>query len=87
MFILTPLRCAVFAVAAVVTGAALAQAYPSRPIRFVVPQTPGGASDALARVTGQKLGDRWNQQFVIDNRGGAGGNIGTDTVAKSAPDG
>jgi tripartite-type tricarboxylate transporter receptor subunit TctC len=87
MFIPTPLRCAVFAVAAVVTGAALAQAYPSRPIRFVVPQTPGGASDALARVTGLKLGDRWAQQFVIDNRGGAGGNIGTDTVAKSAPDG
>jgi len=87
MFNPTPLRCAVFAVAAVVTGAALAQAYPSRPIRFVVPQTPGGASDALARVTGLKLGDRWNQQFVIDNRGGAGGNIGTDTVAKSAPDG
>ena len=87
MFNPTPLRCAVFAVAAVLTGAALAQAYPSRPVRFVVPQTPGGASDALARVTGQKLGDRWNQQFVIDNRGGAGGNIGTDTVAKSAPDG
>ena len=87
MFNPTPLRCAVFAVAAVVTGAALAQAYPSRPVRFVVPQTPGGASDALARVTGQKLGDRWAQQFVIDNRGGAGGNIGTDTVAKSAPDG
>ena len=87
MFNPTPLRCAVFAVAAVVTDAALAQAYPSRPVRFVVPQTPGGASDALARVTGQKLGDRWAQQFVIDNRGGAGGNIGTDTVAKSAPDG
>ena len=87
MFNPTLLRCAVFAVAAVVTGAALAQAYPSRPIRFVVPQTPGGASDALARVTGLKLGDRWAQQFVIDNRGGAGGNIGTDTVAKSAPDG
>ena len=87
MFNPTLLRCAVFAVAAVVTGAALAQTYPSRPIRFVVPQTPGGASDALARVTGLKLGDRWAQQFVIDNRGGAGGNIGTDTVAKSAPDG
>lgn len=87
MFILTPLRCAVFAVAAVVTGAALAQAYPSRPIRFVVPQTPGGASDALARVTGLKLGDRWVQQFVIDNRGGAGGTIGADLVAKSPADG
>ena len=87
MFNPTPLRGAVFAIAAFVSGAALAQAYPARPIRFVVPQTPGGASDALARVTGQKLGDRWAQQFVIDNRGGAGGNIGTDTVAKSAPDG
>ena len=52
-----------------------------------MPQTPGGASDALARITAQKLGDQWGQQFVIDNRGGAGGNIGTDTVAKSAPDG
>src|SRR5450631_3928526 len=66
---------------------AAAQAYPARPIRFIVPQTPGGASDALARITGQKLGDQWNQQIVIDNRGGAGGNIGTDIVAKSAPDG
>ena len=87
MFNQATLCCAVFAFAAVNGIDAAAQAYPSRPIRFVVPQTPGGASDALARVTGQKLGDRWNQQFVIDNRGGAGGNIGTDTVAKSAPDG
>jgi tripartite-type tricarboxylate transporter receptor subunit TctC len=81
------LRCAVFAFAAPVCAAVAAETYPARPIRFVVPQTPGGASDALARVTGQKLGDQWSQQFVIDNRGGAGGNIGTDTVAKSAPDG
>ena len=83
----TTQRCAALAFAALGCDAAGADAYPARPIRFVVPQTPGGASDALARVTGQKLGDQWSQQFVIDNRGGAGGNIGTDTVAKSAPDG
>jgi tripartite-type tricarboxylate transporter receptor subunit TctC len=67
--------------------AVLAQDFPVRPIRFVVPQTAGGASDALARITGQKLGDQWGQQIIIDNRGGAGGNIGTDIVSKSAPDG
>ena len=90
---LTTMRFAVLAFAgvlalpAVLAFNACAQTFPARPIRFVVPQTPGGASDALARITGQKLGDQWNQQFVIDNRGGAGGNIGTDIVAKSAPDG
>ena len=78
---------AALVLSAMFTGDTLAQTFPTRPIRFVVPQTPGGASDALARITGQKLGDQWNQQFVIDNRGGAGGNIGTDIVAKSAPDG
>ena len=81
------MRIAMIALATLAAGDAAAQAYPARPIRFIVPQTPGGASDALARITGQKLGDQWNQQIVIDNRGGAGGNIGTDTVAKSAPDG
>ena len=80
-------RLALIALTALAVCDAAAQAYPARPIRFIVPQTPGGASDALARITGQKLGDQWNQQIVIDNRGGAGGNIGTDTVAKSAPDG
>ncbi len=87
MFSSTTLQGPVLAFAVIAAAGVSAQAYPSRPIRLVVPQTPGGASDALARVTGQKLGERWNQQFVIDNRGGAGGNIGTDTVAKSAPDG
>ena len=87
MFSSTTLQGTVLAFAVIAAAEVSAQVYPSRPIRFVVPQTPGGASDALARVTGQKLGERWNQQFVIDNRGGAGGNIGTDTVAKSAPDG
>jgi tripartite-type tricarboxylate transporter receptor subunit TctC len=81
------MRTFIFTAAGLAAGGAAADDFPARPIRFVVPQTPGGASDALARITGQKLGDRWNQQFVIDNRGGAGGNIGTDTVAKSSPDG
>jgi tripartite-type tricarboxylate transporter receptor subunit TctC len=61
--------------------------FPSRPVRIVVPQAPGGASDALARIMGQKLGERWRQQVVVDNRPGAGGVIGTDLVAKAAPDG
>jgi tripartite-type tricarboxylate transporter receptor subunit TctC len=66
---------------------AAAQTFPVRPLRIVVPQAPGGASDALARIMGQRLADRWHQQVVVDNRTGAGGIIGTEIVAKSAPDG
>ena len=69
------------------TPFAHAQNYPSRPIRIVVPFTPGTGIDILARVAGQKLNDRWGQPVVIDNRPGASGNIGTDAVAKSPPDG
>ena len=58
-----------------------------RPIRAVVPYPPGGPTDIVARLTGQKLAERFGQQVVIDNRGGAGGTIGTDIVAKAAPDG
>lgn len=61
--------------------------YPSRPVRFIVGFTPGGASDTVARVVSQKLAERLNQQIVIDNRGGAGGNIATEIAARSAPDG
>jgi tripartite-type tricarboxylate transporter receptor subunit TctC len=64
-----------------------AHAFPARPVRVVVPQAPGGASDALARIIGQRLSEHWHQQIVIDNRPGAGGVIGTDIVAKAAPDG
>jgi tripartite-type tricarboxylate transporter receptor subunit TctC len=63
------------------------QVYPSKPIRLVVPFPPGGSLDVVARAIGQKLTDAWGQPVIIDNRPGAGGNIGADLVAKSAPDG
>ncbi len=64
-----------------------AQTYPSKSIRFIVPYPAGGATDILARAVAQKLTDAWNQAVVVDNRSGAGGIIGTDLIAKSAPDG
>ena len=66
---------------------ASAQAYPSKPIRLVVPYPPGGTTDILARDVGQRLTETLGQSVVIDNRPGAAGNIGTEMVAKAAPDG
>ena len=80
------LRCS-FAAATMVPAAAVAQAYPTKPIRLVVPFPAGGSLDVVARAIGQKLTEAWGQPVVIDNRPGAGGNIGADLVAKSAPDG
>src|SRR5499426_3981549 len=66
---------------------AWAQAYPSRPVRVIVPIAPGGASDIVARLIGQWLSERLGQQFVIDNRPGGGGNIGTEVVIRAPADG
>jgi tripartite-type tricarboxylate transporter receptor subunit TctC len=69
------------------TGAALAQAYPSKPVQFVIPYPPGGASDLIARVLSEKLAADYGQPFVVLNKGGANGNIATEFVAKSPADG
>lgn len=68
-------------------GSVEAQPYTSQPIKIIVPYTPGTGNDILARVIGQQLGERWKAPFVIENRPGASGNIGTAQVARSAPDG
>jgi tripartite-type tricarboxylate transporter receptor subunit TctC len=70
-----------------VAGGAIAQQYPTKPVRIIVPFAPGGSNDILARVIGQKLTETWGQQVIVENRPGGGTVIGTDVVAKSAPDG
>jgi tripartite-type tricarboxylate transporter receptor subunit TctC/2-methylcitrate dehydratase PrpD len=82
-------RVAVVALALVMMPApdAAAQAYPSRPIRFIVPQAVGGSTDTLSRMVGQKLADALGQQVVVDNRAGANGIIGTELVARAPADG
>ena len=66
---------------------AFAQSYPARPVRIIVPFPPGGATDVMARVVAQKLNESWPQQAVVENKPGASGTLGSDLVAKSAPDG
>src|SRR2546426_361204 len=73
--------------ALLVASAAAAQSYPNRAVKVIVPWTPGQATDIAARVVAQKLQEALGQAFVIDNKPGAGGAIGTDAVAKSPPDG
>ena len=68
-------------------GQICAQPFPNRPVKLVIPLAAGGATDALARIVSQKLSEAWGQQIVIENRAGAGGNIGTEFVARSPADG
>jgi tripartite-type tricarboxylate transporter receptor subunit TctC len=69
------------------SGVALAQAYPAKPLRVLVPQAPGGGNDSIARLIAQRLSQTLKQQVVVDNRAGAGGLIAAETVAKAPPDG
>ena len=78
------LAATLFAVAA---GFAVAQGYPVKPVRMVVPFPAGGATDIVGRIVAQKLTEAWGHQVIVDNRGGAGGTIGSDVAAKSPPDG
>ena len=73
--------------AAIVAGGAIAQGYPAKPIKIVVPFPPGGASDITARIIGQKLSESWKLPVLIENRTGANGIVGFEAVARSAPDG
>ncbi|MEK6244350.1 MAG: tripartite tricarboxylate transporter substrate binding protein [Pseudomonadota bacterium] len=87
MNIRTFVAAALCAVATLHAAGAAAQAWPVKPIRLMVPFPPGGSTDIVARIVAQKLSDRLGQPIVIENRGGAGGTIGTAVIAKSAPDG
>jgi tripartite-type tricarboxylate transporter receptor subunit TctC len=80
-------RIAFFAAALLCCGVASAQSYPAKTVRVVVPWPPGGSNDIVARIVTQKLTELVGQQFVVDNRGGAAGTIGAETVARAAPDG
>ena len=72
---------------AVMVGSASAQTYPSKPIRWIVPFPPGGSTDLLARVVGQKLTEAWGQQVIVENKGGAGGTLGAAEAARAPADG
>ncbi|HYL24978.1 MAG TPA: tripartite tricarboxylate transporter substrate-binding protein, partial [Burkholderiales bacterium] len=81
------MKTAVVLLLALLAGAAGAQDYPAKPVRLVVPYAAGGNADIWARTLAQKLTEAMRQSFVVENKPGANGGIGTDYVAKSAPDG
>lgn len=77
----------IWSCAVTVAGSCVAQTYPTKPIRVVIPFAPGGGTDVQTRTVAQKLSERWGQSVIVDNRSGANGNIGAALVAKSPPDG
>ena len=79
--------CALLLLCAALAPIASAQTFPSKPVKLVIPFPPGGSLDNVGRLLAQKIGESWGQPVVIENRPGAGGNIGADAVAKSPPDG
>jgi tripartite-type tricarboxylate transporter receptor subunit TctC len=76
-----------FLVVSLAAAAAQAQSWPSKPVRYIVPFPPAGATDILARIMADKISGPLGQSVVVENRAGAAGNLGTEFVAKSAPDG
>src|SRR5215208_5300869 len=83
----TIMRIAALCAALVLSGTTWAQQYPSKPVRIIVPFPAGGPTDVVARLIGQKLSEKLGQQFVIENQGGAAGNLGMSTAAKAPGDG
>ncbi|WP_255343220.1 tripartite tricarboxylate transporter substrate binding protein, partial [Comamonas sp. B-9] len=86
-FIRTALRTAIGAAALALAASGFAQTYPAKPVRVVIPFPPGGTLDAVGRMLGQKLADQLGQPFVIENKPGASGVIGGETVARAPADG
>src|SRR2546430_4562664 len=81
------MRFLAFSIGMALAASVFGQTFPSRPVRFIVPFPPGGATDIIARVLAQKMSEAWGHPVVVENRAGAAGAIGSDAVAKAAPDG